>query len=76
VPGEAFQTAVALAIFDSKQKNNSSPPEVTEDHLKQVVSMSTAFRKYITATHEGLSHSDLAYKHGIREDRVPSTPAK
>ncbi|CAN9092211.1 unnamed protein product [Alternaria alternata] len=72
----AFQTAVALAVFDAKYKTSGKVPEVTEAHLKQVVSMSSAFRKYMTATHSGMDASSWAHKHGNREDKYPSTPAK
>jgi hypothetical protein len=72
----AFQTAVALAVFDAKHNKSSDPPEVTENHLKQVVSMSSAFRMYMAATHSGMDDSTLAFKHGNREDKYPSTPAK
>lgn len=70
----AFQTAVALAIFDSKKagekggSKEKSIPEVTEAHLAQVVSMSTAFKMYIKATHEGYEDADYAYKLGNRYD--------
>ncbi|KAF2966735.1 hypothetical protein GQX73_g6846 [Xylaria multiplex] len=66
----AFQTAVALAVFDSniaREKGASgedSIPEIKEKHLTQVVNMSTAFKKYITATHEGIGDADMAYKLG------------
>ena len=72
----AFQTAVALAIFDSKSarekgiSEEDSVPEVTESHLAQIVGMSGAFKKYIKATHEGYEDADLAYKLGNRHDRV------
>ncbi|KAI0903084.1 hypothetical protein F4823DRAFT_629696 [Ustulina deusta] len=72
----AFQTAVALAVFDSKiarekgVSDEDSIPEIKEKHLTQVVNMSTAFREYITATHEGVEDADRAYKLGIRHDRL------
>ncbi|XPT04388.1 hypothetical protein M3J09_013467 [Ascochyta lentis] len=75
----AFQTAVALAVYDSKHNNRSSEPaipEVTEDHLRQVVSMSSAFRKYITAAHEGMDDSVLAYKYGNRDDGISTAPGR
>ncbi|KAI4925330.1 hypothetical protein J4E85_007209 [Alternaria conjuncta] len=71
----AFQTAVALAIFDAK-RDKKEPPEMTEKHLNQVVQMSSAFRKYMTAAHSGMDDSTWAFKHGNREDKFPSTPAK
>ncbi|KAF3039787.1 hypothetical protein E8E12_009103 [Didymella heteroderae] len=78
----AFQTAVALAVYDAKHdgqnKNSSEPaiPEVTEDHLKQVVMMSSAFRKYMRAANENMDDSDLAFKEGNRDDRTSSAPSK
>jgi hypothetical protein len=44
--------------------------KVKERHLSQVVSMSAAFKEYITATHEGIEDADLAYKLGIWHDRL------
>ena len=78
----AFQTAVALAMFDSRSarekgaSEEDSIPEVTEAHLSQVVSMSAAFKRYIKATHEGVSDSDYAFKMGNRNDRVTSGTAE
>ncbi|TGJ83182.1 hypothetical protein E0Z10_g5584 [Xylaria hypoxylon] len=72
----AFQTAVALALFDSKiarekgASDEDSIPEIKEKHLAQVVNMSTAFKKYITATHEGIEDADMAYKLGSRHDKL------
>jgi hypothetical protein len=77
----AFQTAVALAVFDAnmaKEKGVSDEdfiPEVKERHLGQVVRMSAAFKEYITATHEGIEDADLAYKLGIRHDRLGTEAA-
>ncbi|KAG9386809.1 atpase aaa-type core [Pyrenophora tritici-repentis] len=72
----AFQTAVALALFEVKKNESEDPPEVTENHLKQVVSMSSAFKKYMAAVNSGMDDATLAQKHGNRDDRYPSTPAK
>ncbi|KAL9090669.1 MAG: hypothetical protein Q9165_005157 [Trypethelium subeluteriae] len=71
----AFQTAVALAVFeanDAREKGKPEKdciPEITETHLAQVVRMSTAFKQYIKDTHEGLEDADLAMKLGNRDDR-------
>ncbi|KAI0809847.1 hypothetical protein GGR55DRAFT_679077 [Xylaria sp. FL0064] len=71
----AFQTAVALAVFDSKMarekgaNEEDSIPEIKEKHLTQVVNMSAAFKQYIIATHEDVEDADRAYKIGIRHDR-------
>ncbi|KAH6974935.1 hypothetical protein BKA56DRAFT_589801 [Ilyonectria sp. MPI-CAGE-AT-0026] len=74
----AFQTAVALAIFDGKvarerardsdKPDNEIIPQLKEKHLIQVVKMSAAFKKYITATHEGMDSSVRAFKLGNRHD--------
>ena len=74
----AFQTAVALAVFDSKlarEKRGAAAadeednvPEIKERHLGQVVSMSATFKEYMVSTHEGIEDSDYAYKLGLRND--------
>ena len=72
----AFQTAVALAVYDSKHKSKEGDepgvPEVTEDHLRQGVLMSSAFRKYMKAANNDMDDSDLAFREGNRDDRVMS----
>ncbi|KAI1658642.1 hypothetical protein F4813DRAFT_40288 [Daldinia decipiens] len=70
----AFQSAVALALYDSKKARErgvsieDSIPEVREAHLKEIAHMSTAFKNYITSTHQGVKDSDIAYRLGIRDD--------
>lgn len=73
----AFQTAVALAVNDSK---DSSPlgskdsshaiPEIKEKHLEQVVKLSTAFKKYMKATRHNKDESENAYYYGNRDDEA------
>ena len=46
-----------------------SVPEIKEKHLSQIVSMSAAFKDYITSTHEGIKDPDLAYRLGLRDDK-------
>ncbi|KAL9078530.1 MAG: hypothetical protein Q9157_002553 [Trypethelium eluteriae] len=48
----AFQTAVALAVFEAKEAKKTEGsatdpvvPKLTKSHLKEVVGMSSAFRK-------------------------------
>jgi len=41
---------------------------VMESHLKQVVSMSTAFKKYMVNVHEGMEDSQRAFRSGNRDD--------
>lgn len=78
----AFQTAVALAVFDTKvakekgARDDDMIPEIKERHLNQVVTMSSAFKNYITATHEGIGDADMAYKLGIRHDGLGASGSK
>ena len=74
----AFQTAVALAMYDHRKtfdvnkddSDDSEPsyPTVEEKHLKQVVNLSTAFKKYMRSTRHDMKYSDYAWKHGLRDD--------
>ncbi|KAK7193192.1 ATPase family AAA domain-containing protein 3B 4 [Paraphaeosphaeria sporulosa] len=75
----AFQTAVALAVNDSKEANergnkNSKPviPEIKEKHLAQVVKLSTAFKKYMKAARHNKDESENAYYYGNRDDEANS----
>lgn len=69
-------------MFDSRTarekgaSEEDSIPEVTESHLSQVVSMSAAFKRYITATHEGVDDSDHAFMLGNRYDRMATEDAQ
>lgn len=72
----AFHTAVALAVYDSKHRNQGPIPKVTENHLKQVVSMSSAFRNYIKAAHNDEDHSARAFRLQNRDDKAPSGPPR
>lgn len=68
-PAIAFQTAVTLAVYDSKKTGDqNSVPKITQQHFEQVVKMSGAFKKYIKGTHEGVEDKDRAYKLGNRDD--------
>lgn len=71
----AFQTGVALAIFDAKQKSEANGkdlakvvPEIREKHLQQVVNMSKDFRLYMRSANENIDDADMAYKLGNRDD--------
>lgn len=44
----AFQTAVALACYQAKQESKDIP-ELSEDHINQVVTMSQNFKDYMRA---------------------------
>jgi hypothetical protein len=71
----AFQTAVALAVYDANFKHRGAVPRLTEDHLEQVVAMSTAFKDYIKGTHQGMTESERAAFYGLRNDS-PSDNAR
>jgi SpoVK/Ycf46/Vps4 family AAA+-type ATPase len=78
----AFQTAVALAVNDTKEANESRPkdadpviPEIKEKHLAQVVKLSSAFKDYMKATRHNKDESEHAYLHGNRDDTV-NTPKR
>jgi hypothetical protein len=46
---------------------------VRESHIRQVVSMSRAFKDYIKSTHDDMSESEMAYRSGLRDDKKIST---
>ncbi|CAI7586193.1 unnamed protein product [Penicillium palitans] len=66
----AFQTAVALACFQAKQEG-SPIPELTDDHLRQVVNMSHNFKSYVKAVRG--KEEDYAYAAGVRNDTTRSS---
>lgn len=49
---EAFQTAVALAEFDS-EKDQEGKIVLTDKHLRAVVEMSRDFKQYLHELHKG-----------------------
>ncbi|TVY82365.1 ATPase family AAA domain-containing protein 3B [Lachnellula suecica] len=63
----AFQTAVTLALDETKQ---GSVPVVKESHLRQVVKMSKSFKDYIRSTHGNMDDADMAYDSGLRNDTI------
>jgi SpoVK/Ycf46/Vps4 family AAA+-type ATPase len=76
----AFQTAVALAMFDAKKeaKEAGTPAtggqkiiEMGRGHFEQVVTMSSAFKDYLKKF-RGVDEEDYAYKSKIRMDRSGS----
>ena len=63
----AFQTAVTLAEFDFASKpNKEGVVTVEEDHLQQVVNMSSNFKKYLNQIHAG----DEAKRAKRRQERL------
>jgi hypothetical protein len=65
-PQKAFQTAVALALYDAS--GDKETPVIRESHLQQVVSMSRAFKEYLKHTHDDMDESEMAYRSGLRYD--------
>ncbi|KAF2730213.1 P-loop containing nucleoside triphosphate hydrolase protein [Polyplosphaeria fusca] len=62
----AFQTGVTLACYEARQ-NGEKVPTLTEDHLSQVVAMSTNFKEYMKATLQS-DESGLARLYSLRND--------
>ena len=69
----AFQTAVALAIFEARQKGKTATPKVTEAHFAQIVDMSSAFKKYMHST-LGDDDAQNAWKARLRDDTFKLVP--
>ncbi|KAL0258658.1 hypothetical protein SLS55_006156 [Diplodia seriata] len=68
----AFQTAVALASFEAKQSGEQIPT-VTEDHISQVVDMSSTFKDYMKSALQA-NDADIAYRDRLRNDRFKLVP--
>ncbi|CEL11686.1 hypothetical protein ASPCAL14785 [Aspergillus calidoustus] len=66
----AFQTAVALACYQAKQEGNDVP-ELTDDHLRQVVSMSQNFKTYLHNVRG--AEEEMAYMARLRNDEVKAS---
>lgn len=68
----AFQTAVALATYEARQKGDKTP-KITEDHFSQIVEMSSAFKKYMHSTLLG-DDAEVAYRSRLRNDTFKLVP--
>ncbi|KAL2808966.1 hypothetical protein BJX63DRAFT_374638 [Aspergillus granulosus] len=66
----AFQTAVALACYQAKQEGNDVP-ELTDDHLRQVVSMSQNFKTYLHNVRG--AEEEMAYAARLRNDEAKAS---
>lgn len=55
-------------MYDANYRNGGTTPYLSENHLEQVVAMSTAFKTYMEDTHQGMTDSELASYKGIRSD--------
>ncbi|KAJ5774987.1 ATPase AAA-type core [Penicillium paradoxum] len=69
----AFQTAVALACFQARQEGNSIP-ELTDEHLRQVVNMSHNFKSYVKAVRG--EEESYAFAAGVRNDATKAAGGK
>ncbi|GKZ86132.1 hypothetical protein AnigIFM56816_000983 [Aspergillus niger] len=67
---QAFQTAVALACFQAKTEGNRIP-ELTDEHLRQVVDMSHNFKSYLR-TFRG-PEEEMAWAARIRNDATKAS---
>ncbi|OJJ98703.1 hypothetical protein ASPACDRAFT_1244, partial [Aspergillus aculeatus ATCC 16872] len=70
----AFQTAVALACFEAKERQDPVP-KLTDRHIRQVVQMSRNFKAYMHATRGRNNESQVAFLDGLRDDRHPAAGA-
>ncbi|KAL3465911.1 hypothetical protein BJX64DRAFT_252150 [Aspergillus heterothallicus] len=66
----AFQTAVALACYQAKQEGNDVP-ELTDEHLRQVVDMSQNFKTYLHNVRG--AEEEMAYAARLRNDEVKAS---
>ncbi|KAJ5757129.1 ATPase AAA-type core [Penicillium nucicola] len=66
----AFQTAVALACFQAKNEGNRIP-ELTDEHLRQVVTMSHNFKSYLKAVRG--AEEDWAFQARVRNDKAKAS---
>lgn len=71
----AFQTAIALAVWDSKGRNNQSGNQATlrREHFEQVALASLQFDQYLNEVYGGV---DEANAEGLREDNFRPTPPR
>lgn len=64
----AFQTAVSLAEVSAKPASETDPRVIlTDKHIKQIVRMSSAFKKYLHTLHQG-DETIRAAREGLRVD--------
>lgn len=68
----AFQTAVALAVFESR-KEGGKQPEVTKKHFQKVADVTSDFNDYLKLVHQGEDEDKIAQK---TRERVPYTPVR
>lgn len=66
----AFQTAVALAVFESRKEGGDKTPEVTKKHFKKVADTTSDFDEYLKQLHS-FDEETIARRD---KDRVPYTP--
>lgn len=66
----AFQTAVALACYQAKQEGDRMP-ELTDEHLRQVLNMSQNFKKYLKVVRG--SEEEMASAAMLRNDEAQAS---
>lgn len=66
----AFQTAVALAEFESR-KDGEKSPEVTKKHFQRVAAATSEFDEYLKEVNQGFDEEKVARRD---QDRVVFTP--
>lgn len=71
----AFNTMVALAEWEAREKNKYTPNgqvELRREHLQQVTQLSKSFKEYMRSL-RGVGEEDHAKMHGLRDDKFNKT---
>lgn len=68
----AFQTAVALAEFESR-KGGGKTPEVTKKHFHRVATATSEFDEYLKEVNQGFDEERIARRDQNRVEFIPKT---
>lgn len=68
----AFQTAVALAEFESR-KGGGKTPEVTKKHFQRVAAATSEFDEYLKELNQGFDEEKIARRDQNRVEYTPKT---
>ncbi|KAK6823808.1 hypothetical protein RU639_006241 [Aspergillus parasiticus] len=70
---QAFQTTVALACFQAK-RDGKGTPKLTDEHLRQVVTMSHNFKSYLKTAH--FAEEEMAFQTRVRNDEIKASEGR
>ena len=71
----ALQTALSLAEFEAEKEGHDTIT-IKRAHLKQVVELSTDFKRYIASMHGNKTDAQIAKREGLRNDSFGDPPRK